>query len=114
MGEWTTLFPDASIGAFCPEIVPLKLLGCNFSMRQKHGFAVEKRRQPERQMAHAKTVFVVDGSQRKRARIDGARALRKMLLIDPHVDDLRLQLQHLGDAEVVAIDDGIVRSLKEL
>jgi hypothetical protein len=37
-----------------------------------------------------------------------------MLLIDPYVDDLRLELQHFGDAEVVAIDDGIVRSLKEL
>ena len=46
--------------------------------------------------------------------IAGARTLRKMLLVDPHVDDLRLKLQHLGDAEIVAINDGIVRSLKKL
>ena len=65
-------------------------------------------------MAHPKTIFIVNGSQSERSRINGARALRKMLLIYPHMDDLRLQLQHFGDAKVVAIDDRIARSLKEL
>jgi len=35
-----------------------------------------------------------------------------MLLVDPYVNDLRLQLQYFGDAEDVAIDDGVVRAFK--
>jgi len=75
------LFPHASIGAFFPEIVPLKLLGRYVSMRQEHGFAISKSRQAQRQVPHAKAVFIVDGPQRKRRRINGARALRKMLFV---------------------------------
>jgi hypothetical protein len=37
-----------------------------------------------------------------------------MLLVDPYVNDFRLELQHLGDAEIIAINDGVIRSLKKL
>ena len=114
LGSGGHLFPDASIGAFFPEIVPLKLFGRNFSMRQKHGLAIDESCQPQRQMSHAETVLIVNGSQGECRRINRSWTLRKMLLVDPYVNDFRLQLQNLGDAEIVAVDDGVVRSLKEL
>ena len=69
--------------------------------------------QPQWQVSQAKTVFIVDAPQSKRGRIDGTRTLRKVLFVDPYVNDLRFQLQHFGDAEIVPIDDGVIRSLKK-
>lgn len=108
LGSGQHLFPDASIGAFFPEIVPLKLLGRNFNMRKKNRLAIYESRQPQRQVPHAETVFIVNGSQRKHGRINRARPLRKMLFVDPYVNDFWLELQHFGDAECIAVNNGII------
>jgi len=74
---------------------------------------IDKSCQPKRQMSYAKTVSIVDGSHSECARINRARALLEILLVDPYVNYLRPQLQHLGNAETLAIGDGVVCSLKK-
>ena len=107
------IIPRHPTGAFYPKIVTLKLFRFQLNMRQENGVALHKSCQPKRQMSHAETVFIVNRSQRERGRINRTRALLKMLLVDPYVNDLLLQLQYFGDAEDVAIDDGVVRAFKK-
>jgi len=47
-------------------------------------------------MSHAETIFIVNGPQSKRRRINGARTLRKVLLVDPYVNDLRSSFSTLA------------------
>jgi len=68
-----TLFPYTPTGAFFPEIVSLKFLGCDFSMRQKPGVVTEKSCHPKWQMSHAETVCIVNSPQRERGRINRTR-----------------------------------------
>jgi hypothetical protein len=108
------LFEDASVSGFFPQIVPLTLFGFHFRVRQEHGLAIGKSYQPQWQVSHAETVFIVDAPQGKRGRINRTRTLLEMLFVDPYVNDLRVQLQHLGDAERIAVNDGVVRAFKKL
>lgn len=63
-------------------------------------------------MPHAKTIFIIDGPERKSADVNGAGPLRKMLFVDPYVDYVLFQLQDPGDAEIIAVSNGVIAALK--
>ena len=63
-------------------------------------------------MSHAKAIFIIDGPKGKSADVNGARPLRKMLLVDPYVDDLNFQLEYFCNAECIAIGNGVIAALK--